>query len=275
MICVKFTKNAIISDALRYKGFINTPNLWESILYGVEQFNLSKQLFPIPKNKGFNEIRLGKRVEEYFDFQTRNMSNTSAIAQNVQIKDQKITIGELDAILLDNDEPCHIEIVYKFYLYKPDVNGDYIANWVGPNLKDTLRYKLTKLKEKQLPLLYSEQTSSVLKALGLKSENMSQHVCYRAQLFLPYKHKIDIKPLNPNCRYGYYSNISQVDQFADYQFYIPRKLDWLVDPHDEVKWESFEDARVRISEFIADERSPMVWLKDNSRQITKCFVTFW
>ena len=126
MICVKFTKNAIISDALRYKGFINTPNLWESILYGVEQFNLSKQLFPIPKNKGFKEIRLGKRVEEYFDFQTRNMSNTSAIAQNVQIKDEKIIIGELDAILLDN-------------------NNDGIIDGIGPRtqFKEVLGVGLT------------------------------------------------------------------------------------------------------------------------------------
>ncbi len=274
MICIKFTKNAIISNDLRYIGFINTPNLWEYKLYSLEQFKLSNQLFSIPKNKKFKEIRLGKRVEEFFDFQIRNMSKISAVAQNVQIKNQKITIGELDVILLDNNKPCHIEIVYKFYLYKPDIGGDYISKWVGPNLKDTLKYKLSKIREKQLSLLYSEQSNLVLKTLGLKAENISQKVCYRAQLFLPYQQEADIKPLNKDCIYGYYFNIDQIDQFSDCKFYFPRKLDWLIDLHEDVKWESFKAAKPKVEEFIDAQRSPMVWLKDENGQLTKCFVTF-
>lgn len=203
------------------------------------------------------------------------MSNISVVAQNVQIKDEKITIGELDAILLDNNKPCHIEIVYKFYLYKPDVNGDYISKWVGPNLKDTLEYKLTKLKEKQLPLLYSKQTGSVLNAFSLKAENMSQNVCYKAQLFLPFNLKVDISPLNNNCICGFYLNYKQLDTFKAYKFYISSKLDWLIIPHQNVEWQTYAQAHQHILDHINQKKSPMIWLSKTDGSLSKYFVTFW
>ena len=91
--------------------------------------------------------------------------------------------------------------------------SDPLRYWIGPNRKDSLIYKLDKLKDKQFPLLYKPETQSYLESLGLKISEIQQRLVFKAQLFLPLKFfEIDISPLNPNCVNGFYLSYSEIDE---------------------------------------------------------------
>ncbi|GGI57462.1 DUF1853 family protein [Winogradskyella haliclonae] len=262
---------------LQYKGFLNTANLWKnSEIYGLEQFQFEAKLFSIENHSSFKEIRLGKRVEEFMSHQLKNLDNIDVLAESIQIKNDKITIGELDFLLRNKLVYIHLEMIYKFYLYNPNLNGDVLSKWIGPNRKDSLIYKLQKLREKQLPLLYSKHCSDVLEAFTIKAQNFAQQVCYKAQLFLPFESNIkDISPLNQDCISGFYISFNKIEVFKSFSFYFPKKLNWLVEPYYEVDWIDFVEAKKIINNCMTEERSPMVWLKNSSDNLQKCFITFW
>ncbi|SHH61331.1 DUF1853 family protein [Winogradskyella jejuensis] len=262
---------------LQYKGFLKTHNLWRnSDVFELDQFQFEAKTFSIENTQRFKEIRLGKRVEEFLSHHLKSTRKIDVIAENIQIKDNKITVGELDFLLRDKSKCIHLEVIYKFYLYDPDVKGDELSKWIGPNRKDTLVYKLQKLKDRQLPLLYSKHCKKTLGTCNLQAKDITQQVCYKAQLFLPFESNIkDISPLKNNCISGFYLSFNKIEILRNFSFYKPSKLDWLIEPHDKVDWIDFTEAKEIITGYINEERSPMVWLKDQNNNLQKCFITFW
>src|SRR5690606_10935595 len=109
-------------------------------------------------------------MEGFFRIEIKRSSRYRLLAQNLQIVQEKITIGEIDSIIehIKTGAKLHIELVYKFYLYDPSIEGE-INKWIGPNRKDNLPQKINKLKEKQLPLLFRRETSRMLSQLDRKS----------------------------------------------------------------------------------------------------------
>jgi len=262
----------------QYQGFNNTPLLWQSnAVEGLQQIAIPKNTSHLHQNDDFNEKRLGKRVEQFLSFQISETPDIEILAENIQIKDGKQTIGELDVLALKDGKPIHIETVYKFYLFDKSVEGtSNIDKWIGPNRNDSFRLKLNKLKNKQLPLLHSTHTKETLKTFNLNSNEIEQNVHFKAQLYLPFgKAYFNILPLNQNSIYGTYFNIEKLKTFKDHLFYIPKKLDWLVDVHLDVTWLKYEDAYQEIYSHIKDQRSPLVWLRHTEHQIFKAFVTWW
>ena len=79
------------------------PELWNGSYYDLTQFehtlinNLPKSKEIIRSNK-----RLGKLAEELFSFWAKNQFNYKIIFENLQIIDQKQTIGELDVCLFSS-----------------------------------------------------------------------------------------------------------------------------------------------------------------------------
>ena len=141
----------------RYDGFLQTACLWEDRdVFDMQQFELPFKSSKI-NSKILEEPRLGKYVERFVSFELTQDASIEIISENIQIQREKITIGELDCILLKNGKPIHLEIIYKFYLYDASVGKNEIEHFIGPNRKDALIEKLTKLKEKQLPLLFTNE----------------------------------------------------------------------------------------------------------------------
>lgn len=261
---------------LQYQGYLQTPYLW----YGKGPAGLIQlELSPWKVGKFSQQVngnlRLGKLVERFVSEEFKEHPNIEILAENIQIQRQKLTLGELDCLLLFNGEPVHLEIIYKFYLYDPNVGETELDHWIGPNRRDSLVQKITKLSEKQLPLLYNPQTAGVLEELGLKPETMLQRVCFKAQLFLPLDYKEPITVLNPHTVYGYYVHFKEMDRFNSCKIYIPRKHDWLITPHPVVDWMNFESAKQRLSEFYKEESAPLVWVKHPKGSIEKLFVIWW
>ena len=152
-----------------YQGYLNTPLLWENhTVLGLEQFE-----FPRSTVNSSNEIiqvipPLGKLVERYVSVELQQNKDVKILLENAQIQNQKITIGEIDCILTLHEQPIHLEIIYKFYLYDPNIGHTEVDHWIGPNRNDSLLQKLHKLKDKQLPLIYNEHAKIVFRCYSGK-----------------------------------------------------------------------------------------------------------
>ena len=128
----------------QFIGVINTPNLWLSNLLGIEQLLLEHEndiSFSTQKEIPF---RLGKRVEVFISEYLKSQRDISIIAENSQIFNGKLNIGEIDFIINHLNKIIHLELSYKFYILNPKLNENQIDCWIGPNNKDSLRQKLDK-----------------------------------------------------------------------------------------------------------------------------------
>lgn len=262
---------------LQYEGYLNTPVLWKNAnVLNITQIQVNKVkttsfLGKIPK-----KIRLGKRVEYFVSNELSNDNTIKILAENVQINKNKVTVGEIDRLITINNQPVHLEIIYKFYLYDKRNGPDEIDWWIGPNRKDNLRLKLQKLKEKQLPLLYNDSTQKYLQKLHLTAENIQQKVYFKAQLFVPYFNpQINFKNLNSECIAGYYLHYKELQKFEDCKFYVPVKANWLQQVHPNCNWLQFNAFFNIISENMQQNNAVLSWVKQPNGEIFKCFVIWW
>lgn len=270
---MKFTSKEIQSH---YDGFLQTPCLWKKdVVFSLNQFEIQQ------KSAAFNleinqKIRLGKYIERFVTFQLQQEKSIKIIVENIQIQQNKITLGELDCLLIKDKKPIHLEIIYKFYLFDETVGTTEVDHFIGPNRKDSLVDKLIKLKEKQLPLLYSNECKSYLEQLNLEVSKIKQQVYFKAQLFVPFSNQeIELSTLNKGCIAGFYINQQEIHQFKDYKFYFPTKKDWLVVPHTKVDWQNFDEFLVEFKSYETRQFSPLCWLKKANGELFKIFVVWW
>ncbi|RXJ51176.1 DUF1853 family protein [Gelidibacter gilvus] len=259
-----------------FEGYLNTPLLWhDAEVYGLKQCALKGMIFRNFTQKSNEHLRLGKLVEQFVFHQLDEDGSYSILAENIQIQDGKRTIGELDALLMTENRPVHLEIIYKFYLYDPSEGNTELSHWIGPNRRDSLLQKLDKLKEKQLPLLYHPKTQSLLDDLSLNLSEIKQQILFKAQLFLPLDHqKTVFSQLNPDCVKGFYLKINDLERFELGQFYIPEKVNWLMDIHEHVAWMDYHGFMMEIKQWTFKKLAPMCWLKLNGHY-SKFFVVWW
>lgn len=260
----------------RYIGFLNTPFLWKNdIVSNLKQFEIVSKSNKIDISID-EKLRLGKYVERFVSFELEQHENISILAENIQIQKDKTTLGELDCLLVKDSQPVHLEIIYKFYVYDTTVGSTEIEHFIGPNRKDSLKEKITKLKDKQLPLLHSSTCKNYLKTLNLKSQDISQQVYFKAQLFVPFSDQnIQLKTLNNDCISGFYINFNQLDQLNDCKFYVPIKKDWLVAPHTNIKWLNFKEFKVSAKDYFEQQFSPLCWVKFKKGELKKVFLVWW
>lgn len=262
---------------LQYQGYLNTPLLWEQTkLYDLEQLYLPMVATTVFDRPTASNLRLGKLVEQFVSTQLAQYESIEVLLENFQVQNGKQTIGEFDCILKYDGKPIHLEIIYKFYLYDENVGSSEIEHWIGPNRNDTLLKKLTKLKEKQLPLLYNLHTEPALEALNLKAEEIEQRVLFKAQLFIPFEKKqVEFKALNDACLKGFYIKYTEISTFKDCKFYIPSKKNWLVEVHSSVDWQVYPQFSEALKELIAQRMSPLCWIKFPNGTLQKFFVVWW
>lgn len=260
----------------RYLAYCNTPLLWKGeTVYDLKQLHLPDSFSSVFLRKLEKRLRLGQLAEQFVFNQIESSNTSELLAENIQIKKGNQTLGELDALITLDEQPIHLEIIYKFYVYDHTIGISEIERWIGPNRKDSLLEKLTKLKEKQLPLLYSEDCKPTLKDLALSPINIEQNVLFKAQLFVPYQQEVEFKLLNSNCLCGYYIHTKQLDQFKDHQFFIPSKLDWFLEANASVDWLDFEAFRNTSQLFLDQGQSPLFWMKNNAGELIKGFLVWW
>jgi len=262
---------------LQYEGFLNTPFLWNSdVIFGLKQLELPKvKLTKFNKNIAKN-LRLGKRVERFISHELQDYSSIKILAENIQIQNVKITVGEIDFIIQQNNIPIHLEVMYKFYLYDKSVGKTELEHWIGPNRKDSFVEKLTKLREKQLPLLYKEQTKPFLKSINITAKDIQQQIYFKAQLFVPFQLKNhSFKLINNNSIKGFYISFDELFQFNNSKFYIPSKINWLQEIQIQINWLSFNEFSPKVETMLQNKTSPLCWLKQPNGEVFKFFIVWW
>lgn len=262
----------------QYLGYSNTPILWSNdIIYELNQFSELKHKLDASLFEADNlPTRLGKRIEHFVFNDINKHPELKLLIKNLQIQKDKQTIGELDALLLVRHQPVHLEIIYKFYLYDPKLGTQELDCWIGPNRNDSLIKKLDKLKHKQMPLLLHSQTQPYLKDLNLNTTDISQQVLFKAQLFLPATmSSLPNTILNKACFVGSYFNKEQLITLSHCEFYIPTKLEWLIEANDNVSWLNSDKFNKAIEICFNNKRSPLVWIKYPNQVIKRSFIVWW
>ena len=251
---------------------LNELNQFELDIYEIKEFDFTK--LEITKR-----LTLGNRVERFFEFYINASKNYELIKSNIQIIKDKHTIGELDFIIYDKREEkyIHIEHVYKFYLYDDTIENE-IDRYIGPNCNDTLVKKLTKLKDKQIPLLFNDVTQKYLTDIEINT--IEQKVCFKGNIYLPLHLEGKSIPLvNDECIRGFYVNKEDFltnEKFKGYKYFKPDKFDWVCDPNINDTWYSFDEVINEINVLLDDDKSTLVWMKDIERNISKSFfITYW
>ncbi len=259
-----------------YKACCSTETLWTGAkVEGIQQFELDLDSSSTFNRTILKRIRLGQLAEQFVFNQIEDSKGIDLIAENIQIKIDRRTLGELDAIIQKDKLLIHLEIVYKFYVYDPSQGASEIERWIGPNRKDSLKEKLAKLKTKQFPLLYHESTVEFMNELEIDVKNLEQQVLFKAQLFTPYTNTIAFELLNPKCVQGFYIHKQDLNRFEANLFYIPTKYDWMLDPNDTVEWQSLVDFRIAADVWLSQQYSPLFWMKTPEGILQKGFLVWW
>ncbi len=265
----------------QYNSWILCKSLFISDLTGdietidLDSFQFKKGLeFP-----GLNKnLRLGKVVERFLSFALNSSSNYRLLEENFQIIKDGITLGELDFIIEDlrKKEIFHLELVHKFYLFKPGSNKVKPEDFVGPNLNDSLDKKLLKLKEKQFPIIHESFCSKTLLERGINTKELKQKLLFTGSVFIHHLEQTRISILNKNCIHGVWMRANEfleLDKEGD-QYYLPQKSDWLGDPNGLKVWAEQEKFWKDLRSELQNRYSPMVW-KKSKEKIQRIFVVWW
>ncbi|MFD2828074.1 DUF1853 family protein [Leeuwenhoekiella polynyae] len=265
----------------QYIGFLNTPQLvFNSDEFPYSNFQLTEVKKNLPKDfKMPDSIRLGQRMEVLMEA-ALSSHRYQILSKNLQIIAEKQTLGELDFIVNDLTlkKTIHLEMVYKFYFYRPELTGNWIDKIIGPNAKDKLRFKLNKMSSHQFPILYRPETTSYLKSLNLKAEDLMQQISFKAQIYLPLNHKINEVEILKDPIQGFYFRVEELEFFnkKDFSFYIPHKNDWVSAPIlESIKTDSFSVFYKKISAALKEQRSCIFWVFESDIKVQRHFATWW
>ena len=243
----------------------------------VSTFDLSTlQLSTLPEFQLPTNLRLGHLVEKIVSELIKASENYKILHENVQIIQDKNTIGEIDFIIqnIASKQLIHLELAYKFYLFDPTISSETKQNWIGPNRKDALHEKLNKLTQKQFPLLYHKTTKAQLPTI--KIEKVSQKLCVLANLFIPYQHKEKFSKTYQKAIKGYYVDFDtfvSLDNSAK-AYYIPTKKEWGIAPSENEIWTDFKGVKESITENMSAKRSLLCWQKHDD-SFEEFFIVWW
>ena len=267
----------------QFQGFLDTPDIFpesgEFPVFEFPEINITDSLITDLENLDHprNSV-LGKRMESFFEVAIKHSERYELIGSNIQIIENKRTLGELDFLLFDRktEIPLHVELVYKLYVYD-DSFSEETERWIVPNRRDSFSEKLHKLKQKQFPLLYRSETKFFLEKQGLKAEDIEQQLCFKAQLFSPEVSTSEKQSLiNSECFRGIWMNFEEYLNLEaeDSLFYSPKKKDWSSSPANNSEWFSKEDIIVKVQELFRKHKSPLIWKKSGSGY-ERFFIVWW
>lgn len=240
--------------------------------FDLSALNLANDLdIELPTN-----IRLGHLAEKVVAGLINASSNYKLLYENVQVIQDKKTIGEIDFIVeaINTKQLIHVELAYKFYLYDPRNSTEPINNWIGPNRNDSLIEKLEKLKSKQFPLLYHDAAKSMFG--GIAIAEIDQALCLLVSLFIPYEYKGNFSPIYDKAIKGYYLNFEKfisLDNSAK-TYCLPPKKEWGMDPTKNEVWTGFEGVEKQIQTSNNENQATLCWQKHEASYLA-FFIVWW
>ncbi len=250
-----------------------------SLIDRVPCFEIDPTTLPQTAPELPDSLMLGKRAERFFTEWIRDSAEYELIAENIQIIEGKITVGELDCIVkrIADNQLIHVELVYKFYLYDPHADGTEIDKWIGPNRADQLRFKLNKLANRQFPLLYSAAGRRTLTELNLDVDAIEQGIFFLANLFVPKYHHVEFETINSAAVEGKWMRLNEwiENHETAFTYALAPKSNWFLRELNHDEWKSVEEMHTLIAAEHRQKRSPLVWTKNEQGVQTRTFVVWW
>jgi hypothetical protein len=237
--------------------------------------------FSLPKIVSSNfeipDVMLGRQAEAIFESIIKASKSYKLMAANIQIQSPTKTIGELDYLLEQRKTKTqiHVELSCKFYLFDPDSLGTFEQKWIGPNKKDSLQDKITKLREKQFPLLFNKNSEKLLENTGFNASKATQQCYLAASLYLPIGQSILTLPkAYQKCVVGYWMYYQQLTIDDTCSYAVVEKKQWLLPPKSISHWCNATEVQVKILESLKNKKAPQVYKKSGA-DIEKFFVVWW
>ena len=123
-----------------FDGFLQTQHLWKNNnVFNLQQFDIQQKSIAIDLEIG-KKLRLGKYIERFVSFQISRNENCEIVSENIQIQQDKITLGELDCLLYKDKKPIHLEVIYKFYVFDTSVGQSEIETAPNVGNDDNARF---------------------------------------------------------------------------------------------------------------------------------------
>lgn len=173
---------------------------------------------------------LGAYFETLVAFGMEHQPESTILATNLQVREDKLTIGEFDFILHTPSSPSHVEVAVKFYLQTHSSSEWH--HWIGPRAHDRLDNKMDKLLQHQLRLSTHPSGQKMLESIGI--DYVDPKLLFKGYFFYPYDQYISgqmVAPLhaNPHHLKGWWCRINEIDKLKHYSclWAIPNKLSWL------------------------------------------------
>ncbi|KKO12751.1 DUF1853 family protein [Pseudohongiella sp.] len=129
--------------------------------------------------------RLGLYAERLYECLMRDLLGWTVVARNLPIRDAGITLGELDFIVHNphTGHNEHHEIAVKFYLGYMARN-DLEIRWYGPNARDRLDLKSSRMLREQSQRCRLPETIATLSASGI-TPPVTSRIFMPGYLFYP------------------------------------------------------------------------------------------
>jgi uncharacterized protein len=133
---------------LQFLGFLSAASPLDVRIDDVDNFIIESDKISSHYDEAINDsLMLGKRAERFLSHFLKHHPKYQILAENIQIIDQKETIGELDFLIQHQEKGLlHLELACKFYLFNPSASRKEEV-WCGPNNRDFLSLKKQKLQE--------------------------------------------------------------------------------------------------------------------------------
>ena len=248
--------------------------IWPSSTWFANLPSLPRSLnLPAPKYP--NHFRLGHHFERLLEYWLNHQRYFDLIAANLQINQDKRTLGEFDFLVKHKEKVAHWETAIKFYLIFGDNENPF--HWFGPNPKDSLGDKYTHLINHQLTL--SEHPDSI-KLLSEMSIEVDSALCFmKGRLFYPFEQfflEEFVHPsiVNPNHEKGWWLTTSAFTLHFDNtrQYKLLEKSYWLAPLEKDIKGESLDSISKRITGPKAQTASLIAVLDDDDKELSRGFV---
>lgn len=195
--------------------------------------------------------RLGFYFERLWSYWLLHNGRYEMLAHNLQIMQDRHTLGELDFIVHDTqaDQIEHWELAVKFYLGIPPLQE--AQHWFGANTHDRLDLKYCHLVDKQLTLSETLPGRSTCLAQGW---NVSQRrLISKGRLYYPYTETPTMSCEIPHCidpahEKGYWLTHGTFLQLAttlpNAGYHWLERTEWLV--HRDMAENPFTDIKIKL-----------------------------
>jgi len=211
-----------------------------------ETWSWFKRIEQKPYPTDVQKLRLGKYAEELLNFYFQESAALEVFGYNIQLIDEKLTVGEIDFLLKDtvNNEFIHLELAIKFFL-QIKIGVEY--QWIGPSTKDNLTKKKGKLLNHQLKLtehhkaLFPEAFQSTVFTPQLLLKG-AEFIHFEAYQPTPY-------PLT-NAWWIHVENLEKIEK-QNFQFVIvPNRKDWIFPFNKRLEKHAFNELKREIQDFL-------------------------